>query len=182
MCRSVSGAPTSSCADAWRRYVACVSSVLRASDPASHARSPRVGRVSAANGRASGAYGVPAGSLSQGWVLQATASAWTGWHQKASITWCPEADLIDAIARAGVEVQTTVAAAAVGLRREIGHLLARAQDSGAVRSDIDTADLMAVLSGVLLALRHRANQGADPQRTLAILRDGLRPRPANGSP
>lgn len=79
-------------------------------------------------------------------------------------------------------MQTTVAAAAAGLRREIGHLLARAQDSGAVRSDIDTADLMAVLSGVLLALRHRANQGADPQRTLAILRDGLRPRPANGSP
>lgn len=85
-----------------------------------------------------------------------------------------KADLIDAIARAGVEMQTTVAATAADLRREIGHLLARAQDSGAVRSDIDTADLMAVLSGVLLALRHSANAGADPQRTLAIVRDGLR--------
>lgn len=93
-----------------------------------------------------------------------------------------KADLIDAIARAGVEVQTTVAATAADLRREIGHLLARAQDGGAVRSDIGTADLMAVLSGVLLALRHRANEGADPQRTLAILRDGLRLRPASGSP
>ncbi|MGF7236822.1 MAG: TetR/AcrR family transcriptional regulator [Frankia sp.] len=91
-----------------------------------------------------------------------------------------KADLIDAIASAGVEMRTTVAATTAGLRLEIGRLLTRAQDSGAVRRDIDTADLMAALSGVLLALRHRANEGADPQRTLAILRDGLRPRPTGG--
>ncbi|MBL7500351.1 helix-turn-helix transcriptional regulator [Frankia sp. CNm7] len=89
-----------------------------------------------------------------------------------------KADLIDAIASAGAELQTTVATTTAGLWEEIGHLLARAQASGAIRDDIDIADLTAVLSGVLLALRHHANQGANPHRTLAILRDGLRPRPA----
>ena len=88
-----------------------------------------------------------------------------------------KADLIDALASAGVDVRTTVAATAADFRREIGHILARAQDGGAVRGDIDIADLMAVLSGVLIALRHPANKGADPQRALAILRDGLRGAP-----
>jgi hypothetical protein len=36
---------------------------------------------------------------------------------------------------------------------------------------------MAVLGGVLLALRHPANKGADPGRALAILLDGLRAAP-----
>ena len=88
-----------------------------------------------------------------------------------------KADLIDALASAGVDVRTTVAATAADLRREIGHILARAQDGGAVRGDIDIADLMAVLSGVLIALRHPANNGANPERALAILRDGLRGAP-----
>jgi AcrR family transcriptional regulator len=85
-----------------------------------------------------------------------------------------KADLVDALATAGVDVRTTVSATAADLRSEVGHLLARAQDSGVVRGDIDIADLMAVLSGVLIALRHPANKGADPQRALAIVRDGLR--------
>ena len=88
-----------------------------------------------------------------------------------------KADLVDALATAGVDVRTTVSATAADLRSEVGHLLARAQDSGAVRGDIDIADLMAVLSGVLIALRHPANKGADPQRALAIVRDGLRSTP-----
>ena len=91
-----------------------------------------------------------------------------------------KADIVDALAGAGVEVRTAVASTAADLRREIGRLLARAQDSGAVRDDIGTADLMAVMSGVLLALRHPGNDGADPQRTLAILFDGLRAAPRVG--
>jgi AcrR family transcriptional regulator len=83
-------------------------------------------------------------------------------------------DLIDAIASAGTELHAAVAATTALLRDEIAHLLARAQDSGAVRDDIDAADLMAVLTGFLLSLRHLANGGADPERMLAILRDGLR--------
>jgi AcrR family transcriptional regulator len=86
-------------------------------------------------------------------------------------------DLIDALASAGIEVRTTVAASAAELRGEIGHLLTRAQGSGAIRDDIGIAELMAVLSGVLLALRHPASKGANPQRALAILLDGLRAAP-----
>jgi AcrR family transcriptional regulator len=86
-------------------------------------------------------------------------------------------DLIDALASAGIEVRTTVAATAAEFRGEIGHILARAQDSGEIRDDIGIAELMAVLSGVLLALRHPASKGANPQRALAILLDGLRAAP-----
>jgi AcrR family transcriptional regulator len=88
-----------------------------------------------------------------------------------------KSDLVDALAGAGIEVRTTVAATAADLRREVGGLLARAQAAGTVRGDIDTADLMAVLGGLLLALRHPANKGADPRRALAILLDGLRAAP-----
>jgi AcrR family transcriptional regulator len=88
-----------------------------------------------------------------------------------------KSDLVDALAGAGIEVRTTVAATAADLRHEVGRLLARAQAAGTVRGDIDTADLMAVLGGVLLALRHPANKGAHPGRALAILLDGLRAAP-----
>lgn len=64
LCRkSVSGAPASSCSGALRRYPSRPFGVLRASDPASHARSPRTWSVSV-NGRARGRMAVPAGSLS----------------------------------------------------------------------------------------------------------------------
>lgn len=85
-----------------------------------------------------------------------------------------KADLVEALASAGVEVRTTVAATSAEFRAEIGSLLARAQHSGKVRDDIGTAELMAVLSGVLVALCHPASKGADPQRALAIMIDGLR--------
>ncbi|OHV30450.1 MULTISPECIES: TetR/AcrR family transcriptional regulator [Pseudofrankia] len=83
-------------------------------------------------------------------------------------------DLIDAIASTRADMQASVAAMTAALRDEIGHLLVRAQDGGEVRGDIDTADLMAVLTGTLLSLRHLAHHDADPTRVLAILRDGLR--------
>jgi AcrR family transcriptional regulator len=86
-------------------------------------------------------------------------------------------DLVDALAGAGVEVRTTVATTAADLRGEIGDLLVRAQTSGAVREDIGIADLMALLSGLLLALRAPSNDAADPERALAVLRDGLRAHP-----
>jgi AcrR family transcriptional regulator len=83
-------------------------------------------------------------------------------------------DLVDALAGAGVEVRTTVAATAADLRAEIGGLLVRAQTSGAIREDVGIADLMALLSGLLLALRAPSNDAANPERALAVLCDGLR--------
>jgi AcrR family transcriptional regulator len=90
----------------------------------------------------------------------------------------PKRDLADALASAGAELNAALTATAAHLRNEIGHLLARAQHTGAIRGDITTADLMALIAGVLLALRPRPGGQADPQRTIAVLRDGLRAAPA----
>ncbi|MFL6076824.1 MAG: TetR/AcrR family transcriptional regulator [Mycobacteriales bacterium] len=84
-------------------------------------------------------------------------------------------DLVDALDSAGVEVRTSLAATATDLRDEIAHLLARAQHDGAVRPDLDIADLMALLSGLFTALTAPAHRRADPARALAVLRAGLRP-------
>jgi AcrR family transcriptional regulator len=87
-------------------------------------------------------------------------------------------DLAEALASAGTGVKTATAATAADLRSEIGHLLARAQRSGAIRDDIGLADLMALITGILFALQARSSDRADPQRAVAVLRDGLRATPA----
>ena len=90
----------------------------------------------------------------------------------------PKRDLADALASGGAELNAALTATAAHLRDEIGHLLARAQHTGAIRDDITTADLMALITGILVALRPRPGDQADPQRTIAVLRDGLRAAPA----
>jgi AcrR family transcriptional regulator len=65
------------------------------------------------------------------------------------------------------------------LRSEIGHLLRRGQRSGAVRTDIGTAELMALMSGVIVALGPQLGEPPDPRAVLAVLHDGLRSRPSN---
>jgi AcrR family transcriptional regulator len=82
-------------------------------------------------------------------------------------------DLVDALAGADIDITTTVAATAADLRSEIGHLLVRAQRCDTIRNDIGIADLMAIVSGILSAVQPRFNDRADPERVLAVLRDGL---------
>ena len=88
-------------------------------------------------------------------------------------------DLVDALANAGVDVGPVVTATSHELRSEIGHLLRRGQRSGAVRTDIGTAELMALMSGVIVALGPRLGEPPDPRAVLAVLHDGLRSRPSN---
>jgi AcrR family transcriptional regulator len=87
----------------------------------------------------------------------------------------PKRDLADALASGGAELNAALTATAAHLRSEIGNLLTRAQHTGTIRDDITTADLTALITGILLALRPRPGGQADPQRTIAVLRDGLRP-------
>jgi len=87
----------------------------------------------------------------------------------------PKRDLFDALASAGVEVGPAVMAAANDLREQITFLLDRAQAAGAVRPDIGRADLTALLSGLLFAMRPGA--GADQKRVLSVFLNGLRPGP-----
>jgi AcrR family transcriptional regulator len=78
----------------------------------------------------------------------------------------------------GPEMSTGLTATATQLRSEVGQLLTRAQRTGAIRADITTADLMGLISGIVFALRPRPIGQADPQRAIAVLRDGLRAAPS----
>ena len=75
----------------------------------------------------------------------------------------PKRDLVDALASDGAELNATLTTTAAHLRGEIGHLLTRAQHAGTIRADITTADLMALITGILLALRPRPGGQADPR-------------------
>jgi AcrR family transcriptional regulator len=90
----------------------------------------------------------------------------------------PKRDLADALASAGTDVSATLAGTAARLREALGALLAAAQRSGSIRRDIGLAELMAILSGILFALRGRAGDQPDPHRAVAVLRDGLRTQAA----
>ncbi|HEY7145820.1 MAG TPA: TetR/AcrR family transcriptional regulator [Streptosporangiaceae bacterium] len=83
-------------------------------------------------------------------------------------------DLADALASGGAELNDALTATAARLRGEIGRLLTRAQHASAIRDDITAADLMALITGIISALRPRPGGQADPQRTIAVIRDGLR--------
>jgi AcrR family transcriptional regulator len=64
------------------------------------------------------------------------------------------------------------------LRAALDVLLRRAQQAGAVRADISTQDLMALLKGLLHTINDRPPGGGDQGlagRLLAVVFDGLRP-------
>jgi hypothetical protein len=86
----------------------------------------------------------------------------------------PKRDLVDALASAQVQVGPAITATSAELRAGLGQLLLRAQRQGAIRDDIGSADLMALISGILLALQSRSAEPADPQLLLAVIHDGLR--------
>jgi AcrR family transcriptional regulator len=87
----------------------------------------------------------------------------------------PKKDLVDALVGTGVDVHARLATTTTDLRDELDHLLTRAQRQHTVRNDVTVADLLALISGLLLALHTTRNRhAANPQRLLAVLRDGLR--------
>jgi AcrR family transcriptional regulator len=83
----------------------------------------------------------------------------------------------DALAGSGTGPDTALAGLAARLRDELGHLLSRAQRGGAIRADLTTADLMALIRGILVAVQVGPGDQADPARAVAVLRDGLRAAP-----
>ncbi|WP_328465230.1 TetR/AcrR family transcriptional regulator [Streptomyces sp. NBC_00448] len=94
----------------------------------------------------------------------------------------PKQDLVDALVGSGVDIQDAVMATAAVLREEIAGLLARAQAAGTVRADLTAADLMALVSAFLHAMRPRSATPADPARLLSVLLDGLAPKPPVSEP
>jgi AcrR family transcriptional regulator len=70
------------------------------------------------------------------------------------------------------DVGEAVLAAGAALATAVGVLLARAQEAGAVRNDIDTADLHAIIAGALATEQRLAP--ASRGRGLTVVADGLR--------
>ena len=78
----------------------------------------------------------------------------------------------DTLAEAGGIDRAALTAASHNLLAALGDLLTRAQHAGAVRTDIDAADLKAIMTGSLAMLRSATGH---PDRIITVISDGLRP-------
>ncbi|NDU71332.1 TetR family transcriptional regulator [Actinomadura sp. DSM 109109] len=78
----------------------------------------------------------------------------------------------EALAEAGVDAREATGRVGPGLRAAVEVLLGRAQEAGAVRTDVAAGEVMALLAGLSYAAG-RAGAGED---VLRIAFDGLRPR------
>jgi len=81
--------------------------------------------------------------------------------------------VVDLLAAAGADVQVTAAVQA--LRHGIAQLLTRAQQAGAVRSDVGIEEVMALLTSSCQGALHGGWDSELQHRTLAVIFDGLRP-------
>jgi AcrR family transcriptional regulator len=90
--------------------------------------------------------------------------------------------LIEALARAGVDLQRSPGAARLGgvkkeMGRAVGALLERAQRAGAVREDVAVEEVLSLVSGAFMAIERHGGDARSRARLLAIVCDGLRSRP-----
>ncbi len=84
-------------------------------------------------------------------------------------------DLIEALAGAGIDLDLARSQVLRDLREAVAELLGRAQQDGAVREDVGAADVMALMTGASLAIRHHGGDSDATDRMVAIVSDGLRP-------
>ena len=84
-------------------------------------------------------------------------------------------DLSDELARAGVESEQLLSGVKERLERCFEVLLERAQDSGAVRNDINGTDLTALVMGTCVAAS-QPGCSESTQRMVGVLCDGFRAR------
>jgi len=87
----------------------------------------------------------------------------------------------DALASDGVDVRRAATdgeypRVRAELTAAVGTLLDRAQRAGAVRADVGTGELDALLIGAARAVEYTADDPEVRRRTLGIILDGLRPR------
>jgi AcrR family transcriptional regulator len=83
-------------------------------------------------------------------------------------------ELSDALAGSGLDPTGALNDVIAELNTEMAVLLHRAQQAGAVRTDIGIADLFALLKGMLLAAQNHEGDADLPARLMAVVRDGLR--------
>lgn len=85
--------------------------------------------------------------------------------------------IAEALLDAGGDSDGNAAQASNGLRRAVGALLRRAQQAGAVRDDVELPEVYALLVGTSRAVAHAHLDQEVRARVLAIVFDGLAPRP-----
>ena len=83
--------------------------------------------------------------------------------------------LADAFTEAGYDVKLGSAQFKERLLEAIGRMLQRAQQSGAVRPDLTSSDVLALMAASCMATGRFGLSGADRDRVLAVVFDGLRP-------
>jgi AcrR family transcriptional regulator len=85
-------------------------------------------------------------------------------------------DVVEAFARAGIDLQLGVAPAVRELANALDETLRRAQDAGAVRTDIRVDGVIAVVSGAAFAISQSRDDEDRIRTVLAVICDGLRSR------
>lgn len=80
--------------------------------------------------------------------------------------------LAEALAGAGFDLEATARRTGLDMMGALNELLARAQRAGAVRGDIDTADVKALITGCLARAPDAADRAAR-DRMISIVRQGL---------
>jgi AcrR family transcriptional regulator len=87
--------------------------------------------------------------------------------------------MTDLLARAGIDPKSGMADAGREMRGAIQALLDRARQAGAIRPDLHMPELMAILTAACLGAEHSQWDARLRARTLGIVFDGMRPRPAS---
>ena len=83
--------------------------------------------------------------------------------------------LADAFTEAGYDVKSGSAQFKERLLEAIDRLLRRAQAAGAVRTDLTSSDVLALMAASCMATGRFGLSGADRERVLGVVFDGLRP-------
>jgi AcrR family transcriptional regulator len=84
--------------------------------------------------------------------------------------------MADLLARAGIDPKSGMGDVGRDMREAVRGLLARAQDAGAIRADLQMPELMALLTATCLAAEHSQWDAGLRTRALAIVFDGMRPQ------
>jgi AcrR family transcriptional regulator len=89
--------------------------------------------------------------------------------------------LSEALTGAGFDIKAAASGPEHDVMGALRALLARAQQARAVRHDIDTADVMALIAGCL-AREPEPGNPASRDRLVSVIREGLRPRSSTRRP
>jgi AcrR family transcriptional regulator len=89
-----------------------------------------------------------------------------------------ERSLANALTEAGFDIPTELAECKGRLMDSIGVLLERAQAAGAIRADVTTADVVALMGATCSATDHYGPDSEIANHVLTVVLDGLRAQPA----